>query len=120
MPNRRYLYLQTADFADNNAFAQWLLGALEKEGVTTGNVTDEDFMQVVEANVAGMPVSFYLGKTEDDTTPPTWLVWPQQQWSWLSRLLGKANYDAEAEAQALLEKAASSAGSFTHIEWGDK
>jgi len=99
-----YLYFKSDRFSSNREFADWSHSGLTKLGVSLRAPIDENFMFCLPASIEGEEVTFYLGKNDEESTPPLWQIWPEQKVSFLKKIMGKANYSAQDKAKEYLNQ----------------
>ncbi|MBU2709204.1 hypothetical protein KCM76_24625 [Zooshikella marina] len=113
------LYFQSAAFSSNPEFAAWLVSELEKSGYVIEKVADEGYMCVISAAKEKNKISFFLGKSNEPTKPPTWQVWPEAKTALISRILGKNSSHVVEVAKANLHAIISSKTGVSNIEWSN-
>lgn len=113
----KYLYFRTNRFNSNKELAEWFQSELNKNNVATGELIDEDYMFVIEAKFDDASVNFYLGRNDEDASPPIWQIWPEQKVGFVKKILGKANMGPEESARKLLSNIINNATDVSDIEW---
>lgn len=111
------LYFKTNQFSSNKELAQFFHEKLKNEGVNVEPPDDEGYMFVIESTIDGEAVTFYLGKNDEESTPPLWQAWPEQSISLIKRIFGKPNRNPEELAKKILEKIVNSIEGVTNVEW---
>lgn len=112
------IYFQTDLFDSNRGMADYFAKALTEKGVLVSRPQEEDFMFYFDSTIDGETVTFYMGKNDEELTPPLWQIWPEQKISLFKRLLGRENRVPEEKAKILLEEITIQIDGVQGLEWG--
>ncbi len=98
--------------------ARYFYEALKEKGLELGEPIDEQYMYVIESEIDGEAVSFFMGKNDEESTPGLWQVWPEQKIGFFAKILGRVNTQPEQKAKLLVEQIAREIEGVTGVEWG--
>jgi hypothetical protein len=115
----KYLYFRSDSFKSNRDFATWLHQELCDAGEAAGTPIDQEYMFVIPINWDGNQVEIYLGRNDEECSPPLWQVWSEQKVSIFRRLFSKPDSGVEQHFQSLLVTLVSKLDGASNIEWSD-
>jgi hypothetical protein len=113
----KYLYFKSASFESNKELATWFLAELNARGVESQELLDEDYMYVIPSTIDDELVSFYLGKSDEMSTPTLWQIWPEQKAPFFKKIFDKVDYSAEEKALNILREIVENFEGAKDIEW---
>lgn len=111
------LYFKSATFSSNKEFAVFLFDELNKAGFSPEHPEDQDYMFVIKGYSGEQVINFYLGRNDEDSSPPLWQVWPEQQLSFFKKIFGNVDKAPELLVREKLESIVRNIEDATGIEW---
>ncbi|WP_115717914.1 hypothetical protein [Gallaecimonas mangrovi] len=111
------LYMKTDKFQSNKGMAEFFHAELTRRGFELSAPEHEDYMYSIESTIDGEVVIFYMGKNDEESSPPLWQVWPEQRIPFLKKLFGKPNKEPEKKAKQSLEEIVNNIEGVDCVEW---
>ncbi|GHA13950.1 hypothetical protein GCM10008090_24660 [Arenicella chitinivorans] len=111
------LYLKTDKFKNNMGMLMYFRDELSKLGYKLGSPVDEDCMCSIECIIDNEVITLFMGKNDEESSPPIWQIWPEQNVSILKKLFSKADKAPEVKAKALIEQIAQGIAGVDGVEW---
>jgi len=112
------LYFKSDKFDSSKSLALFIHESLIKQGLSPSSPEDEDYMFTINAVFGEAIITFYMGENDEDSTPPLWQIWPQQNISFFKRIFAKVDKNPEVEAKKILEKVINEIDGVSDVEWG--
>ena len=113
----KYLYFKSASFESNKELATWFLSELNARGVESQEPLDEDYMYVIPSTIDNELVLFYLGKSDEVSTPTLWQIWPEEKAPFFKKTFGKVDYSSEEKARNTLREIVENFEGAKDLEW---
>jgi len=115
----KYLYFKSSEFKSNREFASWIHQELRKAGEVVGEPVDNEYMYVIPVTRGVAKVNVYLGKNEEQSSPPLWQIWPEHKVGFIKKLFSKPSSDVEQHYKSLLFRLVNSIDGVSDVEWSD-
>jgi hypothetical protein len=112
------LYMKTARFNSNRELAEYFHKELARRGCEPGDPEGHEYMYSISISIDGEAINLYMGKNDEETSPPLWQIWPEQRVSLLKKLFGTRDKSVEEKAKKVLEEIAREIEGVEGIEWG--
>ena len=111
------LYLKSDSFQSSKDLANYFRSELIKKGLEVSVPIDNDYMFSFQTQIKDKTVCFYMGKNDEQCSPPLWQIWPEQKVPFFERIFGKPDRHAEDYAKVLLEEIAQNINGVDGVEW---
>lgn len=111
------LYMKTDMFQSNKDMADYFRNELSIRGFNPEEPSDDDYMYSIRSIVDGQPVVFYMGKNDEESSPPLWQIWTEQQIPFLKKLFGKPDKAPEQKARLALDEITKAIDGVSGVEW---
>ena len=113
----KYLYFKTDKFKSNENFASWLHSELLESGETPAAAIDNDYMFIIPVKRNGELINIYLGKNDEECTPPMWQAWAELKVGKLRSIFKKPDMQQEEALSKKLGEIVSKIDGVTDVEW---
>ena len=111
------LYFKSDQFGSNSALAKYFFAELKALGLNPEEPKDQDYMFIIKVSINDVPVNFYMGKNDEESTPSLWQIWPEQQVSFIKKIFGQVDKNPEEKAKSHLESIVNDIKGVSDIEW---